>query len=166
MRLSNTDIYAFKALAFLGSRQQDGEQPRWLHGDEIALATAVPKSYLVRLLAALVGQGIVLGRKGTGGGYALARPAAQISLTEVMRAMDGPVAALSCASHKWPKTCPEQGRCQVRSRVWLRVRDAILAVLEETSVADLVADAEAGVDYRHCLEHLLRPSDFGVGRAR
>ena len=44
--------------------------------------------------------------------------------------------------------------------------DAILAVLEDTSVADLVADAKQGVDYTNCLEHLLRPMPFGVARVK
>ena len=159
MRLSNTDIYAFKALAFLGMQEST-----WVHGDAIAEATHVPKPYLVRLLAALSGQGIVAAKKGSGGGYALAKAAKEIPLSHVLRAIDGPVAALSCASRNWHKTCPEEPRCHARSRIWIRVRDAILAVLEDTSVADLVEDAKVGVDYVHCLEHLLRPTDFGVGK--
>ncbi len=160
MRLSNTDIYAFKALAYLGL--QDLQQ--WIHGDAIAEATHVPKPYLVRLLAALAAQGIVVAKKGAGGGYALAKPALEIPLSHVLRAIDGPVAALSCASRNWHKPCLEEARCHARSRIWIRVRDAILAVLEDTSVADLVEDAKIGVDYVHCLEHLLRPTDFGVGK--
>ncbi len=159
MRLSNTDIYAFKALAFLGMQEST-----WVHGDSIAEATHVPKPYLVRLLAALAGQGIISAKKGSGGGYALAKAAADIPLSHVLRAIDGPVAALSCASRNWHKTCPEEPRCHARSHIWIRVRDAILAVLEDTSVADLVEDAKIGVDYVHCLEHLLRPTDFGVGK--
>jgi Rrf2 family transcriptional regulator, cysteine metabolism repressor len=160
MRLSNTDIYAFKALAFLGLQNQN----EWIHGDTIAEATHVPKPYLVRLLAALAGQGIVAAKKGAGGGYALAKPALEIPLSHVLRAIDGPVAALSCASRLWHKPCLEEGRCHARGRIWIRVRDAILAVLEDTSVADLVEDAKIGVDYVNCLEHLLRPTDFGVGK--
>lgn len=160
MRLSNTDIYAFKALAFLGLQ----DLKTWIHGDTIAEATNVPKPYLVRLLAALAAQGIIAAKKGAGGGYALAKPALEIPLSDVLRAIDGPVAALSCASRNWHKTCPEELRCHARGNIWLRVRDAILAVLEETSVADLVEDAKIGVDYASCLEHLLRPTDFGMAK--
>jgi Rrf2 family transcriptional regulator, cysteine metabolism repressor len=160
MRLSNTDIYAFKALAFLGLQ----DPALWIHGDAIAEATHVPKPYLVRLLAALASQDIISAKKGAGGGYALARTAYDIPLSHVLRAIDGPVAALSCASRNWHKPCLEEGRCHARSKIWIRVRDAILAVLEDTSVADLVEDARIGVDYAHCLEHLLRPTDFGVGK--
>lgn len=162
MRLSNTDIYAFKALAFLGMLPAG----TIAHGEEIAQATNVPKPYLVRLLASLSSHGIVTGRKGAGGGYSLSRAAEEILLTDVMRAIDGPVAALSCSSRNWHKACPEESRCSVRGRVWIRIRDAILAVLEDTSVADLVIDAKQGVDYTNCLEHLLRPMPFGVARVK
>ncbi len=162
MRLSNTDIYAFKALAYLGAL------PAGIiaHGEEIAKATGVPKPYLVRLLASLSSQGIVTGRKGAGGGYSLAKAPEEIQLTDVMRAIDGPVAALSCSSRNWHKDCLEESRCHVRKQVWIRIRDAILAVLEDTSVADLVMDAKQGVDYTNCLEHLLRPMPFGAARAK
>jgi Rrf2 family transcriptional regulator, cysteine metabolism repressor len=160
MRLSNTDIYAFKALAFLGMQDPN----IWIHGDTIAEATNVPKPYLVRLLAALAAQNIVAAKKGAGGGYALAKPALELPLSHVLRAIDGPVAALSCASRNWHKSCPEEPRCHARGKIWVRIRDAILAVLEDTSVADLVEDAQAGVDYVNCLEHLLRPTDFSFAK--
>jgi Rrf2 family transcriptional regulator, cysteine metabolism repressor len=161
MRLSNTDVYAFKALAYLGTLPAGSS----IQSDVIAEATGVPKPYLVRLLASLSSHGIIVGRRGLGGGYSLARPAEQIPLSQVIRAMDGPVAPLSCVSLNWHKDCPEETRCHVRGRVWLRMREAVLAVLEATSVADLVEDAKAGVDYTHCLEHLLRPSNAAVQRS-
>jgi Rrf2 family transcriptional regulator, cysteine metabolism repressor len=160
MRLSSTDIYTLKALAHLGTLP-DGT---WTHADGIAQAAKIPKPYLVRLLAALSSRGIVASRKGAGGGYSLSRPAHEITLLEVMRSIDGPIAALSCTSLIWPKTCPESERCQARGRVWTRVRDAIIAVLESTSVADLVEDAKAGVDYALCLDHLLRPHPLSYNR--
>jgi Rrf2 family protein len=160
MRLSSTDIYAFKALAYLGSLPNS----TWAHADEIARKAGVPRPYLVRLLAALSGRGVIGSRRGVGGGYALSRPAGDITLLEVMRAIDGPIAALSCTSLNWPKACPEASRCRARGRVWTHVRDAIIAVLETTSVADLVEDAQAGVDYANCLDHLLRPHPLSYVR--
>ncbi len=160
MRLSNSDIYAFKALAYLGTLPAGAT----IQSDIIAETIGVPKPYLVRLLASLSSHGIIIGRRGLGGGYALARAAEEIPLSQVVRAMDGPVAPLSCVSLNWHKDCPEEPRCHARGRVWLRMREAVLAVLETTSVADLVEDAKAGVDYSLCLEHLLRPSDANVTR--
>lgn len=153
MRLSSTDVYTFKALAYLGTLGEG----TLTHADDIAQHSGVPKPYLVRILAALATRGVLTSRKGAGGGYALAKPAAEITLLDVMRSIDGPIAALSCTSLNWPKTCPEAERCQARGRIWMRMRNAIIAVLETTSVADLVADAAQGVDYALCLEHLLRP---------
>ncbi|MFN3266485.1 MAG: Rrf2 family transcriptional regulator [Deinococcales bacterium] len=160
MRLSTTDIYAFKALAFLGLQDPNA----WIHSDSIAESTHIPKPYLMRLLAALSSLELVATKKGAGGGYKLAKPAQEIPLSDVLRAIDGPVAALSCASRNWHKSCPEEPHCHARSRIWIRIRDAILAVLENTSVQDLVEDAAQGTDYMLCLEHLLRPTDFSLSK--
>lgn len=153
MRLSATDIYAFQALGYLGT--QPGE--RWVGSDAISRATGVARPYLVRILATLVASEVVVSKKGAGGGYRLERPADQITLRDVMRAIDGPVAPLACVSLNWHEPCEAETRCVARSRVWLRVRDALLAALAEASVADLAADFEQGLVYDLCLDHLLRP---------
>ncbi len=167
MRLSSTDIYAFQALGYLGlhwaaqSSARDGsaQQPaRWVASDEISEATGVARPYLVRILAVLSAKGLVRSKKGIGGGYALNMSPQSITLRDVVRAIDGPVAPLSCISLKWHEPCPEEARCHARNTVYTRMRDAMLAVLEEFSVADLVQDAHQGVSYTHCLEHLLRPN--------
>ncbi|PYE56597.1 Rrf2 family transcriptional regulator [Deinococcus yavapaiensis] len=154
MRLSSTDVYAFQALGYLGL--QDLE--RWVSSDEVSEKTGVARPYLVRILAALSAKGIVKSKKGIGGGYKLARKPRLISLCEVVRAVDGPVAPLSCISLNWHEDCVEQDRCHARNTVYVRMRDAMLAVLQEFSVEDLVIDARQGVSYGYCLEHLLRPN--------
>lgn len=126
--------------------------------DEISEATGVARPYLVRVLATLSNSGIIQSKKGTGGGYALSRPAAQITLRDVMRAIDGPVAPLSCISLNWHEPCVVEDRCHARLHVWRRVRDALLAALAEVSVEDLAVDFRQGIDYQPCLEHLLRPN--------
>lgn len=154
MRLSTTDIYAFQALGYLGT--QDGQ--RWVASDEISEQTHIARPYLVRILAALSAKGVVKSKKGIGGGYTLARKPQLISLCEVVRAVDGPVAPLSCISLNWRESCPEEDRCHARNTVYIRMRDAMLAVLQEFSVQDLVIDASQGVSYSLCLEHLLKPN--------
>lgn len=154
MRLSTTDIYAFQALAYLGTQPLD----RWIGSEEISEATGVARPYLVRILATLSSSDIVSSKKGTGGGYALSRAASDINLRDVMRAIDGPVAPLSCVSLNWGKPCPEENRCRARNHVWLRVRDAMLAALAEVTVLDLAKDFQQGVSYSLCLEHLLSPN--------
>jgi Rrf2 family protein len=125
--------------------------------DTISEATGVHRPYLVRILATLSTHEIITSKKGTRGGYALARAAKDINLRDVMRAIDGPVAPLSCVSLKWGKDCPEQERCHARSHIWLRVRDAMLAALAEVTVEDLAKDFQAGITYAFCLDHLLSP---------
>ncbi|GGK23040.1 Rrf2 family transcriptional regulator [Deinococcus malanensis] len=154
MRLSATDVYAFQALGFLGT-QAEGS---WISSEEISDATGVHRPYLVRILAALTAKGVVKSKKGIGGGYALARKPQLISLCEVVRAIDGPVAPLSCISLNWHEPCVEEDRCHARASVYRRMRDAMLGVLQEFSVADLVVDARQGVSYGHCLNHLLKPN--------
>ena len=164
MRLSTTDIYAFQSLGYLGEKYQgpdqlkDGEAERWISSDEISEHTHIARPYLVRILAALTAKGVIKSKKGIGGGYALARRPRLISLCEVVRAVDGPVAPLSCISLNWGEHCVEEDRCHARNTVYRRMRDAMLSVLQEFSVDDLVTDARQGVSYSNCLEHLLRPN--------
>ena len=154
MRLSATDVYAFQALGYLGSQPRE----RLVGSDEISEATGVARPYLVRILATLSTTGIVTSKKGTGGGYTLARPAGEITLRDVMRAIDGPVAPLSCISLHWHQPCRVEDRCHARNHVWRRVRDALLAALAEVTVADLATDFEQQISYRLCLDHLLSPN--------
>ncbi|WP_299430404.1 Rrf2 family transcriptional regulator [uncultured Meiothermus sp.] len=161
MRLSKTDVYAFKTLGYLGTQPLE----RFVGSEELSTATGVRHTYLVRILAALVGHHLVVSKKGQGGGYALPRPAEEINLRDVIRAVDGPIAPLSCVSLNWPKACAEENRCLARSVVWLKVRDAVLQSLGRVSVADLAADFRQGVDYSECLDHLLPSSELLTRRA-
>ncbi len=160
MRLSATDIYAFQALGFLGTQPRG----RWVSSGGISTATGVARPYLLRVLAVLNSRGLVTSKKGVGGGYALARPALEISLRDVLRAVDGPVAPLACVSLNWRAACPEESRCHARGTVWERVRDRMLEVLADVSVEDLAADFRQGVTYDACLDHLLSPRLATTGR--
>jgi Rrf2 family transcriptional regulator, cysteine metabolism repressor len=159
MRLSNTDIYAFKALGYLGTQPPE----RFVGSEELSQVTGVRRTYLVRILAALVGHGLVASKKGSGGGYSLPRPAHEINLRDVIRAVDGPIAPLACVSLNWPKSCVCETQCHMRKAVWVRVRDAVLATLSAVSVADLAEDFRQGVDYSECLGHLLHSSELLKG---
>jgi len=152
MRLSTTDVYAFQALGYLGTCDTEC----WMSSDDISSATGVARPYLVRILATLSSNEIIISKKGTGGGYALSRRAKDINLKEVMRAIDGPVAPLSCISLNWNEPCEEEKRCHARTAVWQRVRDAMLAALEEVTVDDLAIDFRQGNNYQPCIEHLLK----------
>ncbi len=161
MRLSKTDIYAFKILGYLGTQSPE----RLVGSEELSRATGVSQTYLARILAALVGHHLVISKKGQGGGYTLPRPPQEINLRDVIRAVDGPIAPLACVSLNWPKACLEEKRCHARSTVWLKVRDAVLQSLSQVSVADLATDFRQGVDYSECLGHLLPSSELLTRRA-
>ncbi len=161
MRLSKTDIYAFKILGYLGTQPLE----RFVGSEELGKVTGVPHTYLMRILAALVGHHLVVSKKGQGGGYALPRPPQEINLRDVIRAVDGPIAPLACVSLNWPKACQEEQRCHARSTVWLKVRDAVLQSLGQVSVADLAADLQQGLDYSACLDHLLPSSELLTRRS-
>jgi Rrf2 family cysteine metabolism transcriptional repressor len=154
MRLSTTDIYAFQALGYLGTQPLD----RWVGSDEISEATGIARPYLVRILAVLTHKKIIVSKKGTGGGYALIAEASSINLRDVMRAIDGPVAPLSCVSLNWGESCLVEDRCNARLGIWLKIRDAMLEILAQVSVADLAQDFEQGITYELCLGHLLSPN--------
>ena len=153
MRLTATDIYAFQALGYLATKSRS----YWVSSDDISAATGVARPYLVRILATLSAREIIVSKKGTGGGYSLSAEPSTINLKDVVRAIDGPVAPLSCVSLKWHKGCPEAGRCHAQSTVWLRVRDAMLEALGTVTVEDLGVDFRQGINYALCLEHLLSP---------
>src|SRR6185295_16057775 len=94
-------------------------------GDRIAAAQAIPIKFLENILSELRNAGIVATQRGVEGGYWLARPAEQITLAEVMRALEGPLA--NVRGHR-PKTLVE---------LWIAVRASLRTVLETTTVADL-----------------------------
>jgi Rrf2 family protein len=127
--------YALKAALHLARREADGAV---LIAD-IAAAEKIPKKFLESILLTMKNRGILVSRKGRGGGYALARPAAQVSFGEIVRVMDGPLAPVPCVSvtayHRCEE-CPSEERCEIRG-VMQRVRDSISAVLDATSLADV-----------------------------
>lgn len=107
----------------------------------IADAEAIPKKFLEQILAILKANGLVIGKRGPSGGYVLARPAAQISFAEVLRAIDGPLALAPCASQTAFRPCPDCRSietCEIRP-VLIAVRDATALRLEGTSLADAIS---------------------------
>lgn len=132
--LSQKARYAFKALIAL-SRRGPNES---LQARDIAAAEQIPLSFLEQILLDLRRAGLVGSRRGRDGGHYLLKEAAAISLGQVMRLIDGPVAPLPCLSrtaYRRCADCRDESACAVR-RVFRRAYEATLAVLEETSIAD------------------------------
>jgi Rrf2 family protein len=113
-----------------------GEQPVFLK--DIAAAHSISEKYLSKLVIPLRGVGLVSSFRGAHGGYALARNPGEITLGEALRALEGPLAPMICASEDPNHAlCERLGACSV-NYLWVKVRDAISGVLDTTTLADLI----------------------------
>lgn len=108
----------------------------------LAAATGVPEPTVRKVLKTLAHAGIVGSVRGTHGGYALARPAADITVADVVIAVEGPIAVTECASEATAGACDLEGRCNVQGP-WQRISAAIRDALEGLTLADMAAPAAA-----------------------
>ena len=106
---------------------------------EVAADEDLPRAYLEQLAIPLREAGIVQSTRGARGGYALARPPAEITMAEALRALEGPLAPMICASEDPAEAhaCLRLGACTVNS-LWVQVRDAIGGVLEAATLDSLI----------------------------
>lgn len=132
--LSQKARYALRALLHL---VEHGAQ-RTIQVGEMAEAQRIPRKYLEFIMVDLKKAGLVTSRRGPGGGYVLARAPTEISFVEIIRAIDGPIALVPCASENFYARCGDchdEATCAIR-RVLGKVRDSAVAILENTSLAD------------------------------
>ena len=110
---------------------------------EIAAEEDLPRAYLEQLVMNLREAGLVTSTRGARGGYELARPPEAITMAEVLRALEGPVAPMLCASEDPAHVgCDRSARCTVNV-LWVRVRDAVTGALDSMTLADLVPPRSA-----------------------
>lgn len=141
--LSQRARYALRALVHL-SRVSER---RTLSIAEIAEGAAAPRKFLEAILLELKRRGIVVSARGRAGGYALARPPAEISFADVIRCMDGPLALAPCASataYRPCETCPDVETCPIRQAL-VSARAAVAGVLEGWTVARAAAEPDGGM---------------------
>jgi Rrf2 family protein len=105
-------------------------------GEALATAQGIPLRFLENILGDLRNAGIVESRRGVEGGYLLARPADEIALADVVRAVDGPLANVAGTR---PNALEYTGSAEKMRDVWVAVRAALRSVLEETTLADVAA---------------------------
>jgi Rrf2 family protein len=129
MRVSAKADYALRAVAELAVA---GET---LNRERIASAQDIPMEFLESILLELKHVGIVQSRRGARGGFRLARPASDISLADVIRAVDGPMANVRGSR---PEEVEYSGPAEHLRDVWIAVRASLRELLESTSVQDLV----------------------------
>ena len=132
MRVSAKTDYALRAALELAAAPD--EKP--VKGERIATAQAIPLRFLENILMQLRHAGLVESRRGADGGYRLARPAAEVTLADVIRAIDGPLAGVSGAR---PETLDFTGVAEPMRDVWIAVRASLRGVLEGVTLADVIA---------------------------
>jgi Rrf2 family protein len=129
VRVSAKADYAIRAAVELAAA---GDGP--VKGDRIAQAQEIPANFLENILADLRNAGIVASRRGTDGGYWLAQPADEVSLADVIRAVDGPLANVRGVRSE---QLAYQGSAEGLRDVWVAVRASLRAVLEQVTLADV-----------------------------
>jgi Rrf2 family protein len=137
MKLSLRGEYALRALVVLGLNYEPRHRPV-VRIQTISEQQHIPKRFLEQILNDLKSVGIVESKRGLAGGYRLRLPPEQITLAEVIRSIEGPLAPIRCVSERFYRkcSCPDEERCGVRS-VMKDVRDAIVNVLGTVTVAGL-----------------------------
>lgn len=123
--------YAVRALLELAARPQDR-----LTRDELAGAQQIPPRYLELVLTQLRTNGLVVGQRGSSGGYQLARPADRISVAEVSRAVDGP---LTLVQGQRPEHVTYSGASVHVHELWIGLRASLRSVMESVTLADLLS---------------------------
>ena len=132
MRVSTRGDYAARALLSLALHAE--ETPTSVR--EIAERTALPQPYLEQILLALKGAGIVRSKRGVGGGYVLARDPAEIRLSEIIRAVDGPITAGDFGDPHTDGACDHEGQC-VLLAIWGSAGSHMRKFLDSYSLADI-----------------------------
>jgi len=136
MRLSTKGEYASRAMLEISLHPHQS-----LHIRDIASAQDIPLRFLEQILLLLKRAGYLRSKKGPNGGYYLAKEPAQISVAEVIRVMDGPLAPIDCVSVTAHEVCPRESTCRLRW-LWKEVRDNVAEILERTTFEDLAERTE------------------------
>jgi Rrf2 family protein len=129
MRISARADYAVRAAVELAAA---GEGP--MKGEMIAQAQAIPLKFLENILSDLRHAGIVRSQRGADGGYWLARPAADVTVADVIRAVDGPLASVRGGR---PEDVAYDGAAEPLAQVWIAVRASLRSVVERVTLADI-----------------------------
>ena len=135
--------YALKALMVLADEKAvDGQS---LRIEEIAKRSGAPKRFLEHILLELRNAGVIASTRGRSGGYVLIKPPETVSVSEMLRLIDGPIAPLPCLSrraYQRCEDCSDEDTCRVR-KVFADVFWSYLVLIESLTLADLVRSGPA-----------------------
>ena len=133
LRLSKKADYALMAMKHLAVHGDRGSSS----AREIAEQYDIPIELMAKVLQRLVRRGLLVSHQGTRGGYQLAHAPVQITVADVIQAIEGPVTVTACSTDDGP--CEQFSKCNVRDPLF-RVRERILAALGECTIAELASD--------------------------
>lgn len=131
MRITAKADYAVRAAVELAAAQPAG---RPVKGEQIASAQDIPRNFLENILTELRRAGLVRTRRGAEGGYQLALPAKDITVADVLRAVEGPLAAVQGVQ---PQDLRYGGAAEHLPEVWVALRAGLRSVLEKVTLADI-----------------------------
>jgi Rrf2 family protein len=132
LRLSKKADYALIAMKHLALRTDGGSSS----AREIAEGYDIPVELMAKVLQRLVRKGLLVSQQGTRGGYLLARSPAQISVADVIQAVDGPLTVTACGTDE---TCDQYAKCNVRDPLW-KIKDRIQQALAACSIHEIATD--------------------------
>lgn len=137
MRLSKRGEYGLRAMILLSSPGPDG-RAAMMQIRELSERENIPIKFLEQILLSLKNAGLLHSKMGLGGGYYLAKPAREITLGQIIRILDGPIAPVKCVSQVAyePCGCPDEATCGLRM-VMFDVRAAMTNILDKTSLEDV-----------------------------
>ena len=133
MKLSTRGRYGIHAMYDLALYADGGPQSI----KAISEREGVPEAYLEQLIAVLKREKLVTSTRGAQGGYVLARPAAQITVGEVLRALEGGLSLVDCLDEE--DTCGKSCACPSRI-VWMKLRDGLNAIVDGITLQDMIDD--------------------------
>jgi Rrf2 family protein len=131
MHISAKSDYAVRALLVLAADTGSG----LIKGETIASSQGMPIKFVENILVDLKQSGLVRAQRGAAGGFLLGRPAAEITIADIMRAVDGPIAAVRGES---PESIEYHGPAANLQEVWIATRASLRTVLEHVTLADIV----------------------------
>jgi FeS assembly SUF system regulator len=130
IRISRLTDYGIVVMAHLAACEDDDSH----NARELAEQTQLPAPVVSKILKSLTRAGLLVSQRGSKGGYSLARTPGEISVVEMITALEGPVGITECTIH--PGVCAQESNCQVRDP-WQRINGAVHATLEAITLADL-----------------------------
>lgn len=130
LQLTRGGEYALRAMTYLARRPEG----RVCSLHDICQAQEIPESFLAKILQSLAHAGLASSQRGAHGGFALARPAAEISMRDIVEAVDGPIALNPCVL--WPNECSRSEECELH-KAWMHAQQQLMDVLGTIKLSTL-----------------------------